>query len=310
MKALVTGALGFVGRHLVAHLTECGDSVIATDRSDGGPDLLDPEGMDQLIETHSPEAIFHLGGWADVGGSWDQPRAAFEVNALGTFNLLESARRHDVGRVLNIGSADVYGKVAPEDLPLTETHPVAPSSPYAASKMASEYLGVQAANGYGLGVVNIRAFNHIGPGQSDKFVAPALSLRIARNERSGVDSVEVGNLEPRRDITDVRDVVRAYRLALTDGIPGEVYNVCSGRARSIREVAEMLIAGASTPMTLAVDPALQRPVDVPVLEGSHAKLTEATGWEPTIPIETSLGDLLDDCRARVAAEIASGPPVS
>jgi GDP-4-dehydro-6-deoxy-D-mannose reductase len=310
VKSLVTGARGFVGRHLVAHLEACGDTVIETDLMAGGPDLADAAAMLELIDGVRPECIYHLAGWADVGGSWDHPREAFEANANGTLNVLEAARQTGVDRILNIGSADVYGKVQPEDLPITETHPLNPATPYAASKIAAEYLGIQAHNGHDLDVISVRAFNHIGPGQSDKFVAPALALRVARNERDRVDSVEVGNLEPRRDLTDVRDVVRAYRMVVADGVPGQIYNVCSGRVLAIREVADFLIGQAQTPMQLAVDPALQRRVDTPVLEGSHQKLTAATGWEPTISTEQSLEDLMADCRARVSAEIAPAPPVS
>ena len=228
MKSLVTGASGFVGRHLVEHLEERGDTVITSDRQTGGPDLADFEAVSALLDDIRPDAIYHLAGWADVGGSWDHPREAFEANATGTLNVLEAARAAGTRRILNVGSADVYGKVQPSDLPITEDHPLMPATPYAASKIAAEYLGVQAHVGHDMGVISVRAFNHIGPGQSDKFVGPALALRIARAERDGVAEIEVGNVEPRRDLTDVRDVVRAYRMLMTDGEPGEIYNVCSG----------------------------------------------------------------------------------
>jgi GDP-4-dehydro-6-deoxy-D-mannose reductase len=188
------------------------------------------------------------------------------------------------------------------DLPLTEDAPLRPTSPYAATKVAADALAHQAFLGHGLGVLRVRPFNHLGPGQSEHFVAPAIAARIARAERDGHDSVAVGNLTPRRDVTDVRDVVRAYRLLVDRGEPGEVYNVCSGRDLAIQELADRLVALADRPLALVPDPALVRPVDLPVLRGDCTKLQAATGWSPQIPIEQTLADLLDDLRARVRAD--------
>ena len=165
--------------------------------------------------------------------------------------------------MLAVSSADVYGRVQPDELPITEDAPFRPVTPYAASKIAADQLGLQAWLGYGLEVLRVRAFNHLGPGQTTAFVAPALAERIALNERDGSDVVPVGNLTPRRDITDVRDVVRAYRLLMTHGEPGEAYNVCTGRDLSIGELAEHLVALAAHPMRLEPDPALQRRVETP-----------------------------------------------
>jgi len=203
-----------------------------------------------------------------------------------------------VRRVLSVGSADVYGVVTEAELPLTEDSPLRPASPYAASKVAADFLGLQAFLGQGLGVIRVRAFNHLGPGQTDRFVAPALAARIAANERDGGDSVTVGDLSPRRDFTDVRDVVRAYRLLVEHGAPGEVYNVCSGRDLSVQQLADHLLTLATRPMRLETDPALLRPVDIPVLRGDATKLHDATGWTPEIPIDQTLADLLDDKRAQ------------
>jgi GDP-4-dehydro-6-deoxy-D-mannose reductase len=169
------------------------------------------------------------------------------------------------------------------------------------SKVAADYLGLQAWLGYKLDVVRVRAFNHLGPGQSERFVAPALAMRIAENERSGNAEVPVGNLSARRDFTDVRDVVRAYRLLIERGVAGEVYNVCSGRAVAIQELADQLLGLARQPMRLVVDPERHRPVDTPVLCGSFERLRVTTGWEPTIPLAQTLTDLLEDCRARAGA---------
>lgn len=297
MRALVTGAAGFVGRHLIEHLEAHGDAVVAVDR-EHGPDLLDPEGLRALLVDVAPDAVYHLGGWSDVGASWEQPAAAFRVNAEGTLHLLQACR--DVARrVLVVSSADIYGKVTTDELPLTESSPIRPVSPYAASKVAADELALQAWLGYGMETLRVRAFNHLGPGQTNRFVAPALAERIARCELEGGDVVTVGNMTPRRDFTDVRDVVRAYRLLIEHGKPGEAYNVCSGHDLPIGELAERMAAMATRPVRLASDPALQRPVDVPVLRGDAAKLSDATGWQPDIPLEVTLGDLLTEWRAAV-----------
>ena len=300
MRALITGSSGFVGRHLEHHLVESGDEVVGTDRASGGPDLLDAVGFASLLADVRPDAVYHLAGDADVGGSWDHPRETFRANAEGTLNILKAARACNVGRVLHIGSADVYGRVRPHELPLSESSPLRPVSPYAASKIAAEYLALQACGGYGQEVVIVRAFNHIGPGQSDRFVAPAVALRIARAELDGTHTISAGNLTPRRDLTDVRDVVRAYRLLVLSGEPGVAYNVCSGSALSVAEICEALIAASTADLTLEADPELQRPVDLPVLIGDNSRLRAATGWAPTIPFAVSLGDLLAECRTRLA----------
>jgi GDP-4-dehydro-6-deoxy-D-mannose reductase len=278
--------------------------VVSADRATDGVDITDGPAFGALVRAARPDVIYHLAGWADVGGSWREPEAAYRANALGTLHLLDAARQAGTRRVLNVSSADVYGRVRPDDLPITEDQPLAPVTPYAASKVAADYLGLQAWLGHGLEVIRVRAFNHLGPGQSESFVAPAVAMRIARNERDGGDEITIGNLEPQRDITDVRDVVRAYRLLMEHGAPGEVYNVCSGKALSVGEVCERLLGLADRPMRLVPDPALLRPVETPVLVGSNERLRAATGWSPEIPIEQTLSDLVADCRQRAAAEIA------
>jgi len=297
MRALVTGAAGFVGRHLVTHLEAMGDTVVGVDRADG-PDLLDAPGLDRFVAEAAPDALYHLAGWSDVGGSWREPVATFETNANGTLNLLLACRDRAL-RVLSISSADVYGRVSLDELPLTEDAELRPVTPYAVSKVASDFLGVQAHLGYDLDVVRVRAFNHLGPGQTNRFVAPAIAERIARNEFDGTEVVPVGNLTPRRDFTDVRDVVRAYRLLMTHGEAGEAYNVCSGADLAISELADLLVGMARRPMRLEEDPSLQRPVEIPVLRGDPTKIHKATGWEPEIPISSTLADLLAEWRQRV-----------
>jgi GDP-4-dehydro-6-deoxy-D-mannose reductase len=246
--------------------------------------------------------VYHLAGWADVGASWGNPVGVFRSNAEGSLHVLQACIEAKVGRVLAISSADLYGIVTVDELPLRETSPLRPTSPYAASKLAAEALAQQAFLGHGLEVVRVRPFNHLGPGQAEGFVAPALAARIARAERDDQSAIPVGNLTARRDLTDVRDIVRAYRLLIAEGVPGEVYNVCSGRDLAIQELADQLVGMARRPIGLEPDPALLRPVDLPVLRGDPTRLREATGWEPQIPIEQTLADLLDDMRQRVSAE--------
>lgn len=304
MKALVTGAAGFVGRHLTRHLEEMGDTVVAVDRH-SGPDLLDANGFRSLLLDVQPDAVYHLGGFSDVGGSWQIPHDTFRVNADGTLNVLQACVQARVRRVLVISSADVYGRVQLSELPLREDAPLRPVSPYAASKIAADYLGLQAWLGYGLEVMRVRAFNHLGPGQTNRFVAPALAERIALNELEGREVVPVGNLTPRRDFTDVRDVVRAYRLLILHGEAGEAYNVCSGKDIAISELADRLVAMALREMRLEEDQALQRPVDVPVLRGDYTKLHKATDWEPQIDLEETLADILAEWRRIVGVPIPS-----
>jgi GDP-4-dehydro-6-deoxy-D-mannose reductase len=296
----VTGANGFVGRHLAAHLESLGHVVVAMDRASGGADLTDRAAVAEEVAAAEPEVIYHLGGASDVGGSWHHPTSTFETNANGTLHVLLAARAAGAQRVLVVSSADVYGRVEPDELPLTEESPLRPTSPYAASKVAADHLGLQAWLGHGLEVLRVRAFNHIGPGQSDRFVVPAIAERIARNEVTGGHEVPVGNLTARRDITDVRDVVRAYQLLIEAGTPGEVYHVCSGVDVEIADIADRLLARAAHPMHLVSDPARMRPVDLAVLRGSNAKLRAATGWQPEHSLDETLGDVLEEWRTTLA----------
>lgn len=297
MRALVTGAEGFVGRHLVAHLRAEGDDVVGIDRSD--VDITDGGAVAALLTGVRPEVVYHLAGDSDVGSSWDHPVSTFRANAEGTLNVLSASADAGVERVVSVSSADIYGRVTEQDLPIDEHTPLRPVSPYSASKVAADYLALQHYLGHGLAVVRARPFNHIGPGQRASFVAPALAERIARNEAAGEEQVLVGNLAPRRDFTDVRDVVRAYRLMALHAVGGEAYNVCRGEDIAVRDLAVRMVGMARKPMRLVADPALQRPVDIPVLRGDNTKLRAATGWAPEIPLEQTLGDLLDEWRQQV-----------
>ncbi|MHB8681172.1 MAG: GDP-mannose 4,6-dehydratase [Acidimicrobiales bacterium] len=307
MRALVTGGKGFVGGWLTSHLRERGDEVVAVDRE---VEITDADEVRRAIVDVGPDVVYHLAALAHVGRSWADPGTVFRVNALGTLYVLEAARAcTPAPRVLLISSAEVYGEVSPEQLPVAEDAPLAPVTPYAASKVAAEYLGVQAHLAHGLPVIRVRPFNHVGPGQGTEFVVPSLAERIVEAGRTGSGSVGVGNLAARRDLTDVRDVVRAYRLLAEDGIPGEVYNVCSGTAVSIRSVAERLLELAGVDAGLVTDPLLARPVDVPVLCGDPSKLGATTGWAPVIPLDQTLRDVLAERGApRVGGASPGEPP--
>ena len=297
MRVLVTGGAGFAGRHLVSHLQAEGDEVVVTDRRDGGPDLLDGGGWRTLLAEIGVDAVYHLAAQASVPASWQDPVETLRVNVEGTLNVLLACRDGGVSRVLVVSSSDVYGQASAGELPLRESAPLRPVTPYAASKAAAEQLAVQAWLGWGLEVVRVRPFNHLGPGQDDRFVAGALAARVSEAERNGGE-VAVGNLSAKRDFTDVRDVVRAYRSVLLDGLPGEVYHVCSGKAVAISELAELLVSMAERPVRLVTDPTLLRPVDVPVLVGDASRLRAATGWAPTIELRQTLAELLGDYRGR------------
>lgn len=293
MRAFVTGGHGFVGPYLIAHLTESGDEVVAPSQQE--VDLGDAAALRDAVADARPDAIYHLAGLAHVGESWADPVRTFEVNAVGTLHLLEAARAIDPKpRVLLIGSAEVYGPVKPDELPINEDHPLVPVTPYAVSKVAAEFLGVQYHAGFGVPVVRARAFNHIGPGQAGRFVVSDIAARIAEAVRSGsTEPVRVGNLSARRDFTDVRDVVRAYRLLVTDGVVGEAYNVCSGVDVSVQDLAHRLLRLAGVELALGEDPALMRPVDVPVFVGDNRRVRSATGWQPQIALDETLSDVLN-----------------
>lgn len=296
MRALVTGSRGFVGTHLVAHLNACADDVIEVDRVIGSPPIEDAGAIAELIAETKPDAVYHLAGQSDVAASWSDPMGTFLVNADGTLNVVRACIDAGVERLLAVTSSDIYGMVGPDELPITEHAPLRPVNPYAASKAAAEMVCIQGFLGHGLGVIRARAFNHLGPGQSERFLAPALAARIARNELSRTSVVPVGNLSARRDFTDVRDVVRAYRLLVIDGEPGEAYNVCSGRDVAVSEIAKILLDLAKFPMSLEQDDRLFRPVDLPVQRGDNAKLRATTGWAPEIDLTDTLTDTLEDAR--------------
>jgi GDP-4-dehydro-6-deoxy-D-mannose reductase len=291
MRALITGGKGFVGGHLAKHLIEQGDEVVIIDVEH---DVADATVMSDVIGDVLPDVVYHLAAISHVGLSWDDPTAVLRVNVLGTAVLLAALRRHQpAATTLLISSAEVYGTVEPGELPLTEGSPARPSSPYAASKLAAEVVALQAVRGFGQSVVVARAFNHIGPGQSPTFFVPAIATRLIDARRAGQRTMLVGNLSTSRDFTDVRDVVRAYRLLVERGVSGEVYNVASGVDRTMLEIADSLRRAVDESIVFETDPALLRPSDIPVLRGSYEKLHAATSWEPEIEFATTLADILD-----------------
>lgn len=296
MRALITGGGGFVGGWLADHLRASGDEVVAVDAE---TDVTDADAVAGAVAAAAPDAVYHLAARTHVGESWREPLDVLRVNVLGTAAVLGAARRHAPDAcVVVVSSAEVYGQVEERDLPIGEGAPVRPASPYAASKAAAEHVALQAWRGYGQPVVVVRPFNHVGPGQAPTFAVPAIAARVLDAVRRHDTTLRVGTVSTRRDFTDVRDVVRAYRLLVERGERGAVYNVCSGRAVAIEDVARRLMALCGVELELAVDPELVRPVDVPVLVGDPGRLGAATGWRPRIALDDTLGAVLDDARAR------------
>jgi len=303
---LVTGARGFVGTHLIEVLRASGHLVFAWERpgSTAAPPLaVSTTAVDVLDATHvrrelaslRPEVIFHCAGAAHLGQSWRSVGTTLETNVLGTHHLLESDRRLRLrARILIPGSAAVY-RASGE--PLAEDAPLGPASPYAVSKLAQELVALRAAS-EGQHVIVTRSFNHIGPGQASSYAVSSFARQIAALERSGGGVIRTGNLAARRDLTDVRDTVRAYVLLADHGQPGTVYNVCSGAATGMDEVLDRLRARARVAVQVEADASLQRPNDSPVLVGDNRLLIRTTGWHPSIPLDRTLDDLLEYWRQR------------
>jgi GDP-4-dehydro-6-deoxy-D-mannose reductase len=295
--ALVTGAGGFVGRHLVEHLRAGGHAVVAPSSADA--DLRDAARTRALVADARPDRVFHLAALASVARSWDEPRRALVENQEMTLSVLEAVREEaPAAHTLIAGSGEVYGRAA--QLPLTEEAPLSPQSPYAVSKAACDLLGGLYGDACGLRVVRTRAFNHAGPGQSDTYVVGTLTRQVAEAEAAGAGEVELrtGNADSGRDFTDVRDVVAAYAVAIE--LDGGAYNVASGRAVTVRQLVELVRTQTPLEVRHEVDPARVRAHDVPEIRGSADRLREATGWEPRIPLEQTVADALAHWRAELA----------
>jgi GDP-4-dehydro-6-deoxy-D-mannose reductase len=301
MRALVTGAGGFVGPYLVAHLRDCGDDVIASDDGgDGGDgvDVTDRDATHAAFAADQPEVVYHLAAWSDAGASWTDPTACMRINVEGTVNVLDAARACGARRVLVVGSAEEYGLVDTGISRVTEEAPLRPITPYGSSKVAASFLALQAWLGRGLETVRVRPFSHTGAGQSPKFVVPAFARRIARAERENASTITIGARDSVRDFSDVRDVVRAYRLLIERGAPGEVYNVCRGEGYSIGDIVDRLVARSGHELRVEVDEALLRPTEVPILVGDPSKLVRTTGWAPTRTLDDTLDDVLAYARTQ------------
>lgn len=263
-------------------------------------DIAEPGALSPKLAAAAPEVIYHLAALTHVGRSWEEPAETFRVNVLGTIELLEAVRAlGSPCRVVLISSAEVYG--AGDGGVLDEAAALRPVTPYAASKVAAEFAGLQSFLGRGIHTVIARPFNHVGPGQAEFFVVSALARRIVEAEQSGDHVVRVGNLAAQRDFTDVRDVVRAYRELAEFGVAGEVYNVCSGFTRPVAELFDVLREHSTTSIEAKVDDQLFRPVDVERIVGSSKKLESLSGWTPAIPLEETVIDVLDDWRRRLTA---------
>lgn len=316
MRALITGINGFVGGHLAEHLLAETDwqivGVAREARLSLAPlgeqvqlhavDLLNAAAVKALLREVQPDLVFHLAAQAHAPTSFRDPAGTLTTNILIQLNLFEAVRTAALDpTLLIVCTGEEYGAVQPHELPVTEDTPLRPVSPYAVSKVAQDMLAYQYHAAYQLKTIRVRPFNHTGPRQEDRYAPTAFAHQIARIE-AGLQPpvVSVGNLAAQRDFTDVRDVVRGYRLAVERGEPGAVYNIGSGQAVAIQTILDQLIGHSQTAIEVRPDPERMRPADVPLIVCDATRFRERTGWQPTIPLGQTLGDVLDDFRARVA----------
>src|SRR5881296_3109857 len=317
MRILITGITGFVGSHLTEWALSRGADVIGALRWRSNTEhiehlrdrltliqseLRELSSARDLVERARPDYIVHLAAQSFVGASWQTPAETLMTNAIGQMNLFEAIRQlGSASRFLVIGSSEEYGLVEPDELPIRETNPLRPLSPYAVSKVAQDLMGWQYFKSYGMHVVRARAFNHTGPRRGSAFATSNFAKQIAEMEAGLREPVVlVGDLKPTRDFSDVRDIVRGYWTLLERGTPGEVYNLCSGVDWSIERVLAFLIGKSTLPhIEIRQDAARLRPSDVPILRGSRAKIESALGWRGTIPLEQTLTDLLEYWRQRL-----------
>jgi GDP-4-dehydro-6-deoxy-D-mannose reductase len=314
MRALITGINGFVGGHLAEHLLQQGWELwgISREQTLALPglrgraqliqaDLADREAVQRAIVASAPQAIFHLAGQPFVPESFRDPASTLAANTLGALHIfLALIAEGGDARVLVVGTNEEYGQIREADLPISEAAALRPTSPYGVSKIAQSMLALQYHLSHGLHIVRARPFTHIGPRQNERFVTAAFASQIARIERGRQPAVlRVGNLSARRDFSDVRDVVRAYRLLIERGEPGEVYNVGSGRAEMIGDLLDMLIASSRVPIGIQPDQELMRPIDIPLVCCDAGRLRRQTGWQPAITLEQTIEDIMAYWRAVV-----------
>jgi GDP-4-dehydro-6-deoxy-D-mannose reductase len=318
MRVLITGITGFAGSHLAEYILNRHPDVevfgivrwrsrmenidLIRDKIElCEADLKDMVSLQACLAHIKPDRIFHLAAQSFVPTSWTCPSETFAINAAGQINLFQALLGLEQSpRIQVAGSSEEYGQVSPDEIPMKETNPLRPLSPYAVSKVAQDLLGYQYFKSYGLPVVRTRGFNHTGPRRGEVFVTSSFAKQIAEIEKKKKEPViRVGNLESQRDFSDVRDIVEAYWLSLEKGQPGEVYNVGSGFARTMREVLDILLSLSRVDVRVEVDPKRLRPSDVPILLADSSKFISLTGWKPRIPFEQTLRDLLDYWRERV-----------
>jgi GDP-4-dehydro-6-deoxy-D-mannose reductase len=318
MRVLITGITGFAGSHLAEYILaeQPGVEVFGLARwrsrldnvqgildkivlKDG--DIKDAASLRTVLDQVRPDRIFHLAAQSFVPSSWKLPAETFANNALGEIHLFEAALSLKLRpRIQVAGSSEEYGQVFPDEIPMKETNPLRPLSPYAVSKVAQDLLAYQYHKSYGLHTVRTRGFNHTGPRRGEVFVTSNFARQVAEVEKGRREPViRVGNLEAKRDFSDVRDIVRGYWLALEKGEPGDVYNIGTGRACAIKEVLDALLDLSKVKVKVEVDPERLRPSDVPILLSDCGKFRKLTGWEPRIPFRQTMADLLDYWRARV-----------
>lgn len=315
MRVLITGATGFVGNHLASHLhtiypdaTLYGTTLIDTEKTNSHIattfqiDLKDYERVRDMLVDCQPDTIYHLAAQAFVPRSFEAPWETLENNILSQLNLIQACLELNIRpRMLIISSAEIYGAVDADQMPITTNTPIRPTNPYSVSKVAQDMLGLQYFLSHDMPIMRARAFNHIGTGQNARFVAPAFATQIAKIEANQQEPfIYVGNLEAQRDFTDVRDIVRAYHLITEKGQAGQAYNIASGKAYSIQYLLDTLLSYSDIKIEIRVDSARLRPVDVPVILGDYSQLNHDTGWQPTISFEGTLKDVLDDCRQRIS----------
>ena len=309
-RILITGGTGFVGTHLVQFL-KSNTSHIAVLASGGKSkpqpgvnyyevDIRDRDAVRSVVQEVKPDHIYHLAGISSVDDSWSSPRLTYEVNVFGAYNLFDAAMSLPrPPRILNISTSQVY---APCSSPLSEDSRIQPNNPYAASKAMAELLVVEYQKYTEGGIITTRSFNHTGPGQPPNFVLPSIAKQFVEIELGlRPPRLNVGNVEVKRDFTDIRDVIRAYCMLLEKGKPGEVYNVCSGSAVRLADIIRMFESAAGRKVTIATEEARVRSNDVPLICGDPKKIRETTGWHPQISLPKTIADLLDYWRSQLAS---------
>ncbi|MBZ0283540.1 MAG: GDP-mannose 4,6-dehydratase [Anaerolineae bacterium] len=312
MRILITGAGGFVGEHLARSLLQATpEAELHGTTLNPIPDrpsitfhvldLKDEKAVQHLLDKIHPDHIYHLAAQASPRRSFEVPWETLENNIHAQLNIIQSCLSLRLqARILVVSSAEIYGPTRPEQQPIKEDAPFKPTNPYGVSKVTQDMLGLQYFLSHKLPILRARPFNHIGPGQSEGFVATDFASQIARIEAGKkAPVIEVGNLGAQRDFTDVRDVVRAYRLIMEKGTAGEVYNIASGMAYSIQKVLDILLSYSTVPIDVRVDQTRMMPIDVPIIQGDASRLRQSTGWQPSIPFEQSLLDVLNDWRTRI-----------